>query len=167
MLRVFFALFALIFIGCGNSNKVDIDGKKVFLKSCVVCHNDKIPPEIPDDEKAPPMVSVVLHLKDFMKKETVNTKERFINFVIEYAKNPNKSSAYCDEQSIKKYGLMPKINLKDEELKAVANYIYRYYTARKLQEMLKRKIEFDKKSDAEKIAIKYNCFSCHKIDKKL
>jgi AmiR/NasT family two-component response regulator len=30
MLRVFFALFALIFVGCGNSNKVDIDGKKVL-----------------------------------------------------------------------------------------------------------------------------------------
>jgi len=128
-----------------------------------------MPPKILPKELAPPMMAVVFHLRDFIKTSNPSEqKNKFIDFVSDYILYPTKDKAYCDESSIKKYGLMPPLNqqLNDDEAKAIAQYIYFKYDPIKFYKAQKQKAIFESLPKGEQVIKKNGCISCHGITKK-
>ncbi len=107
----------------------EMNGKELFYSRCFVCHLDKRP-ESKERAKhmlAPPMVAVMFHVKDTIKGTTEEeTRQKVIDFIIDYAQNPDREKSICRPMAIKRFGLMPSIKASttEEELIAIANYLY-------------------------------------------
>ncbi len=98
------------------------DASKIINDKCVGCHLlTKPTPQQRAKMKAPPMSGVMFHLKEALKDE-----QKIIDFIIDYVQNPTKEKAICLPQKIEKFGLMPSMKgvLSEDELKAVAKYLY-------------------------------------------
>ncbi len=54
-----------------------------------------------------------------------------------------------------------------QESKAIAKYMFLHFTQENLSKMQKEQNEYDALPDGKKIALKYKCMGCHKIDKKV
>lgn len=164
-------LVILVFLsGCEEKHKPNLDGKKLIEQKCSKCHNLDLPPKTYENEIAPPMMAVAFHVKDFM--EVSNESERIpkaIEFVKDYVINPSKEKSLCDKKSLQDYGLMPsqKGNVTQDELEAIATYMFEHYTVKNLNEAQAIQNRLKHMPKGEKLAIKYNCLTCHKIDKKL
>ncbi len=169
-MRYILALVALwLFGGCSDEKKVRYDGEMLIEQKCAMCHNLKMPPDTYEDEKAPPMMAVVFHLKDFMKITMDEEKfSKFIPFVQDYVINPSKEKSYCDKESLESYGVMPsqKGNVTEDELEAIATYMYDFYDQQKYLKQMQAKAAFDALPKGEQIARKNGCFNCHSFEKK-
>ncbi len=169
MRYIYMLLIFLVLTGCEEgSNKVQYDGGKLLKEKCALCHNLKMPPSTYEDEKAPPMMTVVFHLKDFMKITMYDEKfSKFIPFVEDYVINPSQEKSYCDKESLKTYGVMPsqKGNVSKDELKAIASYIYDFYDQQEYLKQMQKKAVFDALPKGEQLARKNGCFNCHAFEK--
>jgi cytochrome c len=169
--RVFLSLPVLVFLGCGdNTPSKHYDGKKLLQEKCASCHNLDIPPYTFEDEKAPPMMAVAFHIVNFVK--TNDESQRVLKskeFVQDYVINPSAEKSFCDKESLESYGVMPsqKGKVNDGELKALTEYIFKHYTQENLLKAQKEKREFDALPAGKKLAIKYKCLGCHRVDKKI
>jgi cytochrome c len=156
---------ALLLLGCGSEAKKEhYNGRVLLEEKCAVCHNLKMPPDTYEDEKAPPMMAVVFHLKDFMKINNDQDKvEKFIPFIQDYVIDPSKEKSYCDEESLKTYGVMPsqKGNVSQGELEAIAEYMYTFYDQQKFLKEMQAKAAFDALPKGEQLAVKNGCYNCH------
>ncbi|SFV58664.1 hypothetical protein MNB_SV-8-1325 [hydrothermal vent metagenome] len=156
--------------GCfDQGKKIKYDGETLIEEKCAVCHNLKMPPSTYEDEKAPPMMAVVFHLKDFMKITMDDEKySKFIPFVQDYVIHPSAKKSYCDKESLKTYGVMPsqKGNVTEDELEAIASYMYDFYDQQKYLKQMQAKADFDALPKGEQIARKNGCFNCHSFEKK-
>ena len=171
MLKALFSLFiALFLLGCNDSKpKQNYDGKKLLASKCASCHEISMPPVISDDELAPPMMAISFHMRNFVTPTDESQRTaKAIEFVVDYVQNPTLEKSYCDEKSIKKYGLMPsqKNNLSVAETKAIAEYMFTHFTQENLAKIQKAQAKFNALSKGEKLAIKHRCLACHKKDKK-
>jgi len=178
MLKVWYFSLILIFVfsGCNSSNKdkksvVNLDGKKLLQEKCSSCHNLDMPPKIDDKtDLAPPMMAVSFHLIDFIHGATKDDKIlKATDFIKEYVINPQRSKSYCDKQSLKQYGLMPSLKGKvtQDELEAIAKYIFEHYTTENLSKAQQALNRLNAMPKGKRIATQKNCFSCHRVDKKI
>ena len=170
MKKILFLAILVFLSGCEEKHKPNLDGKKLIEQKCSKCHNLDLPPKTYENEIAPPMMAVAFHVKDFM--EVSNESERIpkaIEFVKDYVINPSKEKSLCDKKSLQDYGLMPsqKGNVTQDELEAIATYMFEHYTVKNLNEAQAIQNRLKHMPKGEKLAIKYNCLTCHKIDKKL
>ncbi|MCB0841256.1 MAG: DUF3365 domain-containing protein [Bacteroidetes bacterium] len=90
-------------------------GFNLVETNCFACHN--LNPDM-TTRVAPPMAMVKTH---YIEKNT--TQEQFINDLTHFMKNPNEKDTKMPG-AIKKYGIMPKMMFSDEQLRAIAVYIY-------------------------------------------
>lgn len=161
----------LTFTACEDKKpKAKLDGKKLLEQKCASCHNLNMPPVISDDELAPPIMAVAFHMPNFMEpKDESQRVPMAIEFVVDYVLNPSLEKSYCDEESIKRYGLMPsqKENATEDEVRAIAEYMFRHYTQANLSKTQEEIAAFNALSDGEKLALKYKCLGCHKVNKKV
>ena len=168
---LFFLLISLFILGCDDSKpKKSYDGKKLLASKCASCHDINMPPVISDDELAPPMMAVSFHVRNFMKPSDESQRtSKAIEFVVDYVHYPSLEKSFCDKESLKRYGLMPsqKENLSKEEATAIAEYMFYNYTQENLSKVQKTLNEYNALEDGHKIALKYKCLGCHKIDKKI
>jgi cytochrome c len=164
-----FIFIGSIFIGCAEEKHYTQDqSKKLLINKCGQCHNLDIPPKIPKDEKAPPMMALVFHIKDILSKNSVDSvSSRFREFIVDFSINPAMDKVLCDQGTVKKYNLMP--SLKDkitkDELKAIANYIYKLYDADKFFKLQTERQIFNNLPKGKQLAISNGCFSCHNESK--
>jgi len=160
-------LAMMMFIGlsaCSSQPKVKYDGASLLQKKCASCHNLSMPPKTYEDEKAPPMMAVAFHVKDFMKVKTPSDKEpKFIAFFQDFVLMPSKEKSFCDDESLKSYGLMPSLKGKvtEDELAAIAKYVYNYYDQEKFLQQMQKKAKFDALPKGEQLAIRNGCLNCH------
>ncbi len=95
-------------------------GEEIFKAKCATCHTSQNPATL--DQKsliAPNINNALSHVK-----RNFNTKEKAVNFMVDYILNPNPSKSVCP--SIDRFGPMPSqkgIVTKDEAIK-VSNYLY-------------------------------------------
>lgn len=90
-------------------------GKTLMENNCYLCHNPKTAKE---SISAPPMFLVkASYLKDG------NDKERFIEDMVSFIKNPNKNSSRMPE-AIEDYGLMPYQFYPENTLRKIAEYMF-------------------------------------------
>jgi len=158
----------LLLLGCNNQdNTPKLDGKKLLEQKCSKCHNLDMPPFTSEDEIAPPMMAVAFHVHSFVKpKDESQRTPMAIAFVTDYVQNPALDKSFCDKESLKRYGLMPsqKGKVTIAETKAIASYAFSHYTTQNFLKVQKEKAAFDNLSDGEKLALKYKCLGCHKLD---
>ena len=118
-----------------------IDGEQVFEKNCASCHIKMISKEetkkIFKTLKAPPMVEVSHQLKQNIKivEDLDDEIHRavVIAFVKDYVVYPHLDKSMCHTMALENFGLMPSLKgkLSEEELNAVATWVYDYYVGKK------------------------------------
>ena len=110
-------------------------GYEVYKKNCLQCHaelltRDETASKI-DTLKAPPMNEVSNRLKEniIIADKNEEIKERVVTaFIKDYVKNPQFFYSMCHSRAIDRFGVMPAItHLKEDELQAVATWIYERY----------------------------------------
>jgi cytochrome c len=156
--------------GCNEKKHQNLDGKKLLEAKCSQCHNLDLPPKTFKDEKAPPMMAVAFHIKDFIKASSESDKiPKAIDFVKDYVVNPSASKSFCDKKSLQSYGVMPsqKGKVTQDELEAIAEYMFSHYTVKNLTAAQALQNRLMKMPKGERLALKYNCLSCHKVQKDL
>ncbi|WKK80057.2 c-type cytochrome [Marivirga arenosa] len=123
---------ALTFFGCQNnesnssteSQKTDLasnsiisqNGAQLISSNCYVCHN----PNSNSHEEiiAPPLAGIK---ERYLKAST--DRADFINKMTSFAYNPSKDKALM-KGPVKRFGLMPKTALSEDEIKVIINYIH-------------------------------------------
>jgi len=171
MIKLFLISLLLLFTACDDKKiSKPLDGKKLLEQKCASCHNLAMPPVISDDELAPPIMAVAFHMPDFMDPRDESQRVPMaIEFVVDFVRNPSLEKSKCDKESINRYGLMAsqKENVSEEEVKAIAEYMFRHYTQQNLSKVQEDIAAFNALSEGEKIALKYKCLGCHKVNKKV
>jgi cytochrome c len=172
MIKLYFFLIVLIiFSACNDSKpKKALDAKKLIVSKCASCHNLEMPPVISDDELAPPMMAVAFHVKSFVTPSDESQRiYKAIEFVVDYVHYPSLEKSFCDKDSLKRYGLMPsqKDSVTEDEVEAIASYMFENFTQENLSKMQKLQAKYDSMPKGEKIALRYRCLGCHKVDKKI
>lgn len=153
------------FTGCNDTanpktQHQHYDAKKLLFDKCTTCHNTDMPPQTSETEKAPPMYTVTIHLKDWIKGDTsTEKKQKFIAFLQTYVLNPSRKISYCDKKSLDKYGLMPsqKGNITTEEIAAIATYIHQHYDQMKMLELVKERNRIARLPLHEQVLESYDC----------
>jgi cytochrome c len=159
---------AFIVLGCQEKKKQHFNQKKLIEQKCSKCHNLDLPPESFENEIAPPMMAVSFHVKSFMHVNDESLRiPKAIEFVREYVVHPSREKSLCDKASLDSYGLMPsqKGNVSEDELQAIAEYMFKHYTQKNLNEAQAIKNRLNAMPKGERLALKNNCMSCHRIDK--
>ncbi|QOP41829.1 c-type cytochrome [Sulfurimonas marina] len=161
----------LTFTACNEHHQSkNLDGEKLLKEKCSSCHNIDLPPKTFEDEKAPPMMAVVFHVRNFTEINVESQRvPKAIEFVKDYALYPSISKAFCDKESLKSYGLMPsqKGLVSEDELEAIAVYMFEHFTQENLEKEQRVLRKYNAMTQGEKIAIKNNCLGCHRVEKDL
>ena len=167
--RAFLAvLFLFSFQGCEEKEKPHFDKKALIVQKCAKCHNLDLPPKTFENEIAPPMMAVAFHVQNFMDVSDESRRiPQAIAFVKEYVLAPSREKSLCDEASLKSYGLMPsqKDNLNEDELQAIAEYMFTYFTQKNLNEAQAIQNRLNSMPKGERLAVQNNCMTCHRVDK--
>jgi len=118
-----------------------VDGEKVFDKACASCHIKMITAEetkkVFKTIKAPPMVEVSGQLKKNIQiVDDIDDEIHravVIAFIKDYVMYPHLDKSMCEGMALEKFGLMPSLKgkLSDEELNAVAAWVYDFYIGKK------------------------------------
>jgi len=162
---ILFFTIALLFSGCNLEHHTKrLDGGKLAEQKCAQCHNLDMPPKTSDKELAPPLYTVTVHLKEWM--EVSNPSElrgKFTAFVQAYVIDPDRSKSYCDKESLETYGVMPsqKGKVTEDELEAIAHYIFDTYDQMKMLEILQEKAKIDTLPPAQQVLAIKDCKMCH------
>ncbi len=170
-MRIILSVIVLfLFAGCEQKQHSNLDGKKLLEQKCSMCHNLDLPPKTFENEKAPPMMAVAFHIKDFIKASSESDKiPKAIEFVKDYVVNPSAAKSFCDKESLENYGIMPsqKGKVTQEELQAIAEYMFAHYTVKNMNDAQILQNKLNKMPAGERISLQHNCFSCHKVAKDL
>ncbi len=150
--------------GCSGAPQPHLDGETLLKTKCAGCHNLDMPPKTYKDEKAPPMMAVAFHVKDFMKVDSPSDKKpKFIDFFKDYVLHPDAKKSFCDKESLASYGLMPSQEGKvtEAEVGAIAEYVFDHYDQNAFMKLMKEQARFDALPKGEQIATKNGCLTCH------
>ncbi len=168
-IHYFIILISLFIIGCSSEPKPILDGKQLLADKCSSCHNLDMPPKTYEGEKAPSIMAVTFHIRDFIKVHNPSEKRsKFITFIKDFTINPSVEKAFCDEDSLKSYGLMPsqKGNVTQDELEAIASFMFRYYNQDDFMSKMEQRSQFEALPKGEQLIRTYGCISCHGVDKR-
>jgi mono/diheme cytochrome c family protein len=123
----------LVFVGCQNPNSqpaatgslhqrsaADLErGKELFERYCVSCHTTTRPKD--RSKMVAPAISGVM----FHTKERFKNKDQAVAFIVDYVRHPSRDKALCP--SVRRFGVMPALNLPEDELRAIAEYLWETY----------------------------------------
>ncbi|NPA65474.1 MAG: cytochrome c [Epsilonproteobacteria bacterium] len=134
-------IFSLVFF-CASL--LALDGQKVFESNCAACHLGEVTKaefmKQIKTVKAPPMIEVSNRLKNTIQinPHNENSEEihRFavISYIKEYVKHPSFDYYMCDDAAVSRFDVMPaQKNLKEDELQAVAEWIYDYFEGKEFK----------------------------------
>lgn len=155
--------------GCIDNNpKQKYDGEELIEQKCAKCHNLDMPPKSYENEIAPSMMAVTFHLKDFIKSANPSEHEaKIVDFVKDYVIEPSRKKSFCDKESLDSYGVMPsqKGNVTQDELEAIAHYMYQNYDNQKLLKIMAEKQRLARLSLHERVLEQQRCTNCHDIQK--
>lgn len=98
-----------------NDEQFQNEAYKKMKTLCYSCHS---PDAEIDMRMAPPMVAVKMHYT-----EKYNTQEDFVNAIWDFMKKPDENKALM-KGAVRKFGLMPYVPYKEDDIKAIASYIY-------------------------------------------
>ncbi|WP_456392694.1 c-type cytochrome [Nitratifractor sp.] len=167
---IYLCLPILLLTACsdGNSAKEETispqKGAELARQKCSRCHNLDMPPVTSDKEAAPPLFTVTVHLKDWIKADTDGERRaKFIDFVKDYVIHPSRKKSYCDPASLKTYGLMPsqKGKVTTAELGAIAAWAYDHYDQMEMLKIMKERNRLAALPPYRQVLETRDCKSCH------
>ncbi len=172
LFRLLSLALLMFFTACTSSDtkKSNLDGKKLLADKCSSCHNIDLPPTIYEKEIAPPMMAVSFHVVNFVKTSDESQRvTKAKEFVKDYVINPSESKSFCDETSLKTYGLMPSLKgqVSSAELDAITEYMFDYFTQANLAKEQEIQNKLKAMPAGKLLALKNNCLTCHKVQKDL
>ena len=169
MRYLYMLLLAGLLSGCLNEKpKERLDGEELIQQKCAKCHNLDMPPKSYENEIAPSMMAVTFHLKDFIKSNDPSAhKSKIVAFVKDYVIEPSRDKSFCDKESLDSYGVMPsqKGNVTQDELEAIASYMYDTYDNMKMLKIMAEKQRLARLSLHERVLEQQRCNNCHDIEK--
>jgi len=158
-----------LLMGCtDNTVTKSLDGEVLIEEKCAKCHNLDMPPKSYENEIAPSIMAVTFHLKDFIKSNNPSEHEmKIVNFIKDYVIEPNRDKSFCDKASLDSYGVMPsqKGKVSQEELAAIAHYMYATYDNQKMLKIMAEKQRLASLSLHERVLEQQRCTNCHDIKK--
>ena len=169
MRTIYGVLVLVFFVGCMDSSDYKkYDAEELIEAKCAKCHNLDMPPKSYENEIAPSMMAVTFHLKDFIKSNDPSSHEqKVVDFIKDYVINPSRDKSFCDKESLDSYGVMPsqKGNVTEDELEAIAHYMYATYDNQKLLKIMAEKQRLASLSLHERVFEQQRCNNCHDIHK--
>jgi len=91
--------------------------KELMTNLCYTCHN----PETAHEQRiAPPMLAIKMH---YLRKH--DSKEDFVKAIKNFTQKPSEDKVLL-KGAVKKYGLMPYQPYKEDDIQAIATYMYDY-----------------------------------------
>lgn len=109
-------------------------GEELTKSKCASCHMLEVPtPEMIPTLKAPPLHSVLFHLKG----EIEDAKEQKA-FIVDYAFHPKASKSVCESNQVQKFGVMPsqKGLVTKEEVELIADYAIKTFPSKAFVKMI-------------------------------
>ena len=93
------------------------NAKELMTNLCYTCHN----PETAHDQRiAPPMIAIKMHyLKD------ADSEKDFVNAIWNFVEKPNENKVKM-KGAVKRFGLMPYQPYDEDDIRAIASYMYNY-----------------------------------------
>ena len=88
-------------------------GESLMMKLCVSCHVLEGKPTI-----APPIFAVKIHVK-----QAYTGRDAFVQRIVDWVENPDEANTLMPG-AVNRFGLMPKLSYKNENVKKIAEYIY-------------------------------------------
>ena len=115
--KIYLSLCTMITFSVANNASVLFDAK------CSMCHSKTRPTDM-KSVVAPAISGVMRHVK-----MSYLSKDKAVEFMVDYVLNPSKDKAICMPQKIDRFGLMPsqKGNVTKEELESIASWLYDNY----------------------------------------
>jgi len=89
-------------------------GEIIYDKHCSVCHTKEPPPKM-----APPIFGVGMHYHQAFK-----SKEKAVAHMIDFMMVPDSSKSRVNPRAIRRFGVMPAINLSKADLKIVSEWVW-------------------------------------------
>lgn len=99
-----------------NAPWMSLDGKQLMEDRCYSCHNT----QGTDNMLAPPMFRV----KDHYWEDDINEQD-FIEAIVEWVKDPKEENSLMPGAR-RKFGLMPKQQFDENEVRAIAKYMFNH-----------------------------------------
>jgi len=166
MRYIYWGLLLGLLTGCveSDSKKSLLDGELLIEQKCARCHNLDMPPKSYENEVAPSMMAVTFHLKDFINSNDPSEHEgKIVAFIKDYVIEPNREKSFCDKASLDSYGVMPsqKGKVTEDELEAIAHYMYETYDNQKMLEIMQEKQRLASLSLPERVLEQQRCENCH------
>ena len=167
MRYIYAILLTGVLTGCLNDKpKERLDGEELIEQKCAKCHNLDMPPKSYENEIAPSMMAVTFHLKDFIKSNNPSEHEvKVVEFIKDYVIAPSREKSFCDKKSLDSYGVMPsqKDNVTEDELDAIAHYMYKSYDNQKMLDIMAEKQRLARLTLHERVLEQQRCENCHDI----
>ena len=91
------------------------DGGQLFLQYCGSCHGQS---GAESNRVAPPVVAIKAH---YLRKRA--NKQEFVNAIVNWVPEPSNENALMPG-AIRRFGLMPALPLSEQDLTAIAEFIY-------------------------------------------
>jgi len=108
------------------TDKQETSGKQLFQQFCGACHSIMPDKAKMDKMIAPPMMGVVRHYK-----EAHSTKEDFVKAIINWAEKPEESKSLMPG-AVRKFKIMPPMPAGKENLRKIAEYLYKDVSPHKM-----------------------------------
>lgn len=89
-------------------------GKQVYERVCVGCHTMESPATL-----APPLTHVAKHYR-----QAFTERDSAVAHIVAFVRNPAADRSKMPAHAVERFGLMPAQPLADEQLRAVATYIW-------------------------------------------
>ncbi|MBK3331620.1 hypothetical protein GWK41_00905 [Persephonella atlantica] len=97
-------------------------GYQIYKNSCAQCHIEKTTEFVDNlSLKAPPIDAITRQIKYHYRK-----KEEFIQYLVDFLSQPDAEKSVC-KPCIKRWGLMPQIDIPDEEKQSVALWMFKNF----------------------------------------
>ena len=88
-------------------------GESLIMKLCASCHVLEGKPTI-----APPIFAVKIHVK-----RAYTSRDAFVQRIVDWVEDPDEATTLMPG-AVNRFGLMPKLSYKNEDVRKIAEYIY-------------------------------------------
>lgn len=89
-------------------------GEQVYKTLCSACHTMDAPPTL-----APPMTHVARHYR-----QAFTNADSAIASIMDFVRKPSAEKSKMPQRAIQRFGLMPALNIPEDRLHAVAEYVW-------------------------------------------
>ncbi len=101
----------------GSGDTELLSGEKLYQRHCKQCHAMEPPPKI-----APPIKGLAIHYR-----EAFSDKEAAVEHMVAFMQKPDAALSKCRPEAVERFGLMPAMNIAEEKLRKVSEWVWDQY----------------------------------------